>query len=93
MGVLCWSLFWYALLYVRCRFALILTRERAGCFAFIVFGMSCYCKCSMALPRGAVGSSAVRDCGIFRSYLLTFSKRIEPGTIRWQSKMSIETVS
>ena len=27
----------------------------------------------MALPHGAVGWSAVCDCGIFRSYLLTFS--------------------
>ena len=29
--------------------------ERAGCFAFIVFPMPCNCKCSVALPRGAVG--------------------------------------
>ena len=29
--------------------------ERAGCFVFIVFRMSCYCKCSVALPHGAVG--------------------------------------
>ena len=38
--------------------------ERAGCFAFIVFWMSCYCKCPVALPHGAVGWSAVYDCGI-----------------------------
>ena len=37
---------------------------RAGCFAFIVFWMSCYCKCPVALPHGAVGLSAVCDCGI-----------------------------
>ena len=30
--------------------------ERAGCFAFIVMRMSCYCECSVALPRDAVGS-------------------------------------
>ena len=30
--------------------------ERAGCFAFIVLQMSCYCECSVALPHGAVGS-------------------------------------
>ena len=29
--------------------------ERAGCFAFIVLRMSCYCKCSVDLPHGAVG--------------------------------------
>ena len=38
--------------------------ERAGCFAFIVLRMSCYCKCSVALPHGAMGWSAVCDCGI-----------------------------
>ena len=25
--------------------------ERAGCFAFIVLRMSCYCKCSVTLPH------------------------------------------
>ena len=38
--------------------------ERFGCFAFIVLRMSCYCICSVTLPNGAVGSSAVSDCGI-----------------------------
>ena len=38
--------------------------ERFGCFAFIVLRMSCYCKCSVTLPRGTVGWSAVCDCGI-----------------------------
>ena len=38
--------------------------EWAGCFAFIVFWMSCFCKCSVTLPRAAVGWSAVSDCGI-----------------------------
>ena len=38
--------------------------EKAGCFAFIVLQMTCYCKCSMALPHGAVGWSAVCDGGI-----------------------------
>ena len=37
--------------------------ERADCFAFIVFQMSCYCKCFVTLPYGAVGWSAVCDCG------------------------------
>ena len=34
-------------------------KGRAGCFAFIVFLMYCCCKCSVALPHGAVGWSAV----------------------------------
>ena len=38
--------------------------EKAGCFAFIVLQMYCYDKCSVALPHGAVGCSAVCDCGI-----------------------------
>ena len=38
--------------------------ERAGCFAFIVLLVSCYCKCSVALSHGAMGWSAVCDCGI-----------------------------
>ena len=39
--------------------------ERAGCFACIVFWMSFDCKCSVALPHGAVGCSSVCDCGTF----------------------------
>ena len=46
--------------------------ERAGCSAFIVLRMSCYCKCFVALPHGAMGWSEVCDCGISRSYSLTF---------------------
>ena len=42
--------------------------EKAGCFAIIVLKMKCYYKCSVALPRGAVGWSAVCDCGISWSY-------------------------
>ena len=38
--------------------------EKAGCFAIIVLWMYCYYKCSVALPHGAVGWSAVCDCGI-----------------------------
>ena len=38
--------------------------EKAGCFACIVFWMSCYCKCPVSLPHGAVELSAVCDCGI-----------------------------
>ena len=63
---------WSPLLCVLSSFAMILKRERererererAGCFAFIVLRMSCCCKCSVAISQGAVGLSAVCDCGI-----------------------------
>ena len=38
--------------------------ERAGCFNSIVILMSCGCWCSVVLPHGTMGWSAVRDCGI-----------------------------
>ena len=38
--------------------------KRASCFAFIVFRVSCYCKCFVAVPHDAVGWSAVCDCGM-----------------------------
>ena len=46
--------------------------ERAGYLAFIVFRVSRYCKCYVALPHGAVGLCAVCHCGISRLYSLTF---------------------
>ena len=33
--------------------------EKSGCFAIIVLQMNCYYKCSVALPDGAMGCSAV----------------------------------
>ena len=36
--------------------------ERAGCFAYSAFIVSR--DCCVALPRGALGLSAVCDCGI-----------------------------
>ena len=38
--------------------------EKAGCFAIIILQMYCNYKCSVALPHGAVGRSAVCYCGI-----------------------------
>ena len=38
--------------------------EKAGRFAGIVLQMYCYNTFSVALPHGAVGWSAVCDCGI-----------------------------
>ena len=37
--------------------------EKAGCFAIFVLQMYCYYKCSVTLPQGVVGLSAVSDCG------------------------------
>ena len=41
--------------------------EKAGCFALIVFQVSCDCQCALPLPNGIVGWSAVCECGISRS--------------------------
>ena len=38
--------------------------ERSGCFTLTVFLMSCNSQCSVAYPHGAIGWSAVCDCGI-----------------------------
>ena len=38
--------------------------ESVGCFVLTVFLMSCSRQCSVAHPHGAVGWSAVCDCGI-----------------------------
>ena len=43
--------------------------------AIIVLQMYCYYKCSVTLSHGAVGWSAVCDCDISASYLLTFFVR------------------
>ena len=57
MGVLCWSLFYYASICVLSIFVNTLTRKRMNdsCFALIVFLVSCDCKCSVLLPHDAVG--------------------------------------
>ena len=48
-------------------------RERDSCLlCFYCLSDVCYCKCSVPLPHGAVGLSAVCDCDISCSYILTF---------------------
>ena len=64
----------YVLLYVTlCPFEFcnhLDGEERAGCFALFVFLVSRdFCA---ALPNGAMGLSAVCDCGISGSYSLFF---------------------
>ena len=64
VGVLYLSLFCFALLCVHSSFCTHLEEmEKAGCFAIIVLQMHCFCKCSVALPHGAKGWSAVYDFG------------------------------
>ena len=65
MGVLCLSLFCYALLCVHFIFCNHLEEEeKAGCFAIVVLQMYCYYKWYVALPHGAVAWFALCDCGI-----------------------------
>ena len=65
MGVLCLSLFWYALLCDLSSFAIILKRKRESWLLFFYCPTDVLsCKCSVALPNVAVGWSAVCDCGI-----------------------------
>ena len=59
--------FWFWCAFTLCLFKLCYhfdEKERTGCLVFIVFRMYCYCKWYMGLPHGAVGWSAVCDCGI-----------------------------
>ena len=65
-GFCVWCLFCYVLLSVLSSFELyhLDREERAGSFTFVVFLIYHDCKCYVALPRGAVGWSAVFDCGI-----------------------------
>ena len=69
VGVLCLSLFCYVLLCVHSMFAIILNGKRK----LVALLLLSYYKCSVALPHGAVGWSAVCDCDI--SYSLTFYYR------------------
>ena len=68
VGVLCLSLFCFALLCVHFSFAIILKKKRklvALLHGIIVLQMYCYYfKCSVALLHCAVGWSAVFDCDI-----------------------------
>ena len=65
VGVLCLDLFCYALLCVHSSVAIILKRNRKlVAFAIIVLQIYCYYKLSVALQHGAVGWSAVCNCGI-----------------------------
>ena len=81
VGILYLYLFCYALLCVHSSFAIMLKRK-SKLVALLLLPyrlMYCYYKCSVALPHGAVGWSAVCDCDISRSYSL-FSINYSPYT-------------
>ena len=65
VGVLCFSLFCYALLCFHSSFAIILKRKRklVGLLLLSNRFIVIY-KCSVALPHSAMGLSAVCDCDI-----------------------------
>ena len=64
VGLLYWSLFWYALLYVISSYAIILTRKgELVALLYCLLDLLSH-KYPVALPHGAVGWSAVCDCGI-----------------------------
>ena len=58
----------FVLLYISCCpfwfFNYLGEEGGAGCLPFIIFLMSCYCKCPVALSHSGVGWSAVCGCGI-----------------------------
>ena len=58
------SVFLFVLVCITLRSSYFEEEERAGCFAFIVLRISCYCKCSVALPHNVVGWSGVYVCCI-----------------------------
>ena len=72
-GALCLSLFLHALLCVLSSFAIILkrTRERELVALLLLSYVSCYCICSVALPRGAVGWAAVLYFLIILTYVFS----------------------
>ena len=67
-----WCLYCFAVstLSFLSSFAIISLSERAAHFTVIVFLLSCGCYCSVFLPQGFLGWSAVCDCGISWSYSL-----------------------
>ena len=74
----CWSVVWcashwlwgfcvclcFVCICVYSSFAVIFEGKKE-LIAFLVLRVSCYCKCSVILPHGAVGWSALCDCGIY----------------------------
>ena len=86
-GVVCSLWLWYFLIILTYYFW---RGIENWLFAFIVLQMYCYYKCSVALPHGAVGWSAVCDCGISWSYSLTFCSYITQFLRSWRLfKMTI----
>ena len=56
-----------------CRVILI-GGKKVDYFTWFVYLMYCDCNCSVDLPHGAMGWTAVCYCGIFQSFSLTLLK-------------------
>ena len=55
-------------------FAIILTRKRADCFAWIVFLVFCGCESTVALPLDAMDWSTMCDCNNHTHLLFDINK-------------------
>ena len=62
--MLIYRLMYFSLLVVVLCLSCFVMHYFVGCFAIIVLQIYCYCKCSLTIPHGAVGWSAVCDCVI-----------------------------
>ena len=82
VAVCVWSLFYNAQLSVRFSCAPITLRKREMVALIIMFLLSCDYKCSVHLPRGAVGWPAVCDCVISCLYSLTLC-RLQAKTLQY----------
>ena len=68
------SMFCYVFLYSNLICNYVDGEERAGCFAYFVFLVSR--DCCFALPRGAMGLSAVCNCIFLDDILLLFLQTV-----------------
>ena len=82
VGVCNCSMFCCTLLYVQSSFAIILMGKRE-----LVALLSLSSWCCVALPHGAMGLSAVCDCGISCSYSLTIFANVSCSDMMVDAKM------
>ena len=77
VGVLCLSLLCYALLCVHSSFAIILKRKRKQVSLLLLSYRCIVTKMFCRSSSQCLGWSAVYDCGVSLSYLLTFLNFLE----------------
>ena len=65
-------------------------RQRAACFTLIVYLMHCDCKCSVALPRGALGWYAMCDCGHTHLLFRRLRNSLDMCGAQWLSWYSVK---